>query len=174
MLALEFVAFDQTEGSGWRPLYDAQCYIEAAELLREWQARHSGEFDLSNPRERSIVEFLPWHEAQMWASGGRNDLALPLFERTHKQGEDSSTVAWNLYVDGTLAFLRRNRPALEAATAQLAEVPQPPGWDNAVGADGKPISVPWPQNLDVLQGLLRCWDQPYAVAYLCRDIVRFR
>jgi hypothetical protein len=173
-LALEFVAFDQTEGSGWRPLHDAKCYIEAAELLRDWQVRHRGDFDLSNPRDRSIVEFLPWHEAQMWANAGRNDQALPLFERTHKAGEGPLVAAWNFYVDGTIAFLRRDRPALEAATAGLSAIPKPPTWDKAVGADGKPISVPWPQNLDVLQALSRCWEQPYSVAYVCREIPKFR
>ena len=173
-LALEFVAFDQTEGSGWRPLHDAGCYLEAAELLRDWQARHRGDFDLANPSDRAIVEFLPWHEAQMWAFGGRTDVALPIFERTHRQGQGSFEVAWNRYVDGTIAFLERDRAALEAATAELAAVPEPPGWSKAVGADGKPIAMRWPQNLDVLQGLLRCWDQPYAVAYVCRDIQKLR
>jgi len=155
-------------------LADAQCYIEAAELLRDWQAQHRADFDLTKPRDRTILEFLPWHEAQMWAFGGRNGVALPIFESTHKKGESSNEVAWNHYVDGTLAFLRRNRPGLETALAELAAVPKPPGWDNAVGADGQPISVRWPQNLDVLQALLRCWEQPYAVAYVCRDIQKFR
>jgi hypothetical protein len=173
-LALDVVAFDQTEGKGWRPLYDAQCFIEAAKLLRDWQARHRGDFDPTKPLDRYILEFLPWHEAQMWAFGDRNDVALPMFESTHKKGESSSEVAWNLYVDGTLAFLRRNRPALEAAITELAVVPRPPNWDNAVGADGQPISMRWPQNLDVLQGLLRCWEQPYSVAYVCRDIQKLR
>src|SRR6185295_14247503 len=63
------------------------------------------------------LEFLSWHEAQMWAFGGRNDVALPMFETTRKTGESSSDVAWNLYVDGTLAFRRLTRPALEAAIA---------------------------------------------------------
>ena len=163
MLELDLVTFDQTEGKGWRPLYDAKCFVEAAELLRDWRAKHGDQ----NP-------VLPWHEAQMWAFGGHNELALPMFENTHRHGEGTYDVAWNLYVDGTLAFLRRNKPALEAAITELAAIPQPPGWGNAVGADGKPISLPWPQNLGVLQGLLRCWEQPYAVAYVCRDIPKLR
>jgi hypothetical protein len=173
-LALEFVAFDQTEGKGWRPLNDAQCYVEAAELLRGWQARRSGDFDLAKPDDRFKAEILRWHEAQMWAFGNRTDLALPLFATTRRKGESFSDVAWNYYVDGTLAFLQRNRPGLEDAIAGLAVVPKPPGWDNARGADGQPISMRWPQNLDVLDGLLRCWEQPYAVAYVCRDIQKLR
>jgi hypothetical protein len=173
-LALDLVTFDQTEGSGWRPLHDAHCYIEAAGLLRDWQERHHGDFDATNPRDRFIVEFLRWHEGQMWANAGRNDLALPLLESTHKKGENPRDLAWDVYVEGTLAFLRRNRLGLEAAITELAAIPKPPGWDNSVGADGKPISMRWPQNLDVLQGLSRCWEQPYAVAYVCRDVQKLR
>ena|SRR3990167_1369900 len=173
-LARNAVAFDQTEGQGWRPLYDANCFIEAAELLRDWQAQHGADFNLANPRDRSLSHVLIWHEAQMWAFGQRNDVALPIFERTYREVDGGSGQAWNLYVDGTLAFLRRDKLALEEAIAELAEIPTPPGWDKAVGMDGRPISLPWPQNLDVLQGLLRCWTQPYSVAYVCRDIPKLR
>lgn len=67
LLALDFVAFDQTEGSGWRPLYRDGCYAEVAELLREWRTR----------RGASTPLIIPFHEAQMWAFAGRNELALP-------------------------------------------------------------------------------------------------
>lgn len=93
-----------------------------------------------------------------------------MFERTYREAKGPSGEASNFYVDDTLAFLRRDKPALEAAIAGLSTVPRPPGWDNAVGMDGQPISLPWPLNLDVLQGLLRCWTQPYSVAYVCRAI----
>ena len=169
MLALDVVAFDQTQGKGWRALEAAHCFNEGAELLREWQARHRGDFDPARPFDRLMLRSLRWHEGQMWADGGRNDLALPIFESTRQQGDSSPDVAWNFYVDGTLAFLRRDRPALETAMGQLAAVPAPPGWGNARGADGKPISMPWPQNLGALQNLLSCWKQPYLIAYECPD-----
>src|SRR3990170_2602627 len=97
-LALDVVSFDQTEGKGWRALSDAACFIEAAELLRDWQTRHRGDFDPAKSFDRFTLELLRWHEAQMWAFGARNDVALPLFETTRKNGENSSEVAWNLYV----------------------------------------------------------------------------
>ena len=173
-LARDVVAFDQTEGQGWRPLYDAKCYVEAAELLRDWQAKHESDFDPANRRQQSQLRILRWHEAQMWAFGTRNDVALPLFNSLHDEAKENASNAWQLYVTGTLAFLKRDKQALEAAIARLAAVPKPPGWDNAVGQDGKPISLPWPQNLDVLQGLERCWDRIYSVAYLCRNIPKPR
>jgi len=168
------VSFDHTEGKGWRPLYEAQCYIEAAELLREWCARHGGDFSPTKPLDRYILHILSWHEAQMWAFGGRDDEALPIFDSTYVPVESNSDTAWNLYVDGTLAFLRRDQPALQAAISELAAIPPPPDWGNAVGAGGRPISIEWPQNLDLLQGLLRCWEQTYSVAYVCRDSAKLR
>ena len=169
MLALDVVTFDQTEGQGWRPLYDAGCYVEAAEILRDWRAENSGDLSPENRREAQLLRTLAWHEAQMWAFARRNDLAMPIFDAIDAD-EARSGPSWNLYVDGTIAFLRRDREGLEAAIASLAALPKPPGWDSAVGADGQPISMPWPQNLDVLEGLKRCWDEPYSKAYLCRDI----
>ncbi|MEC7953042.1 MAG: hypothetical protein VX195_08195, partial [Pseudomonadota bacterium] len=106
-LARDVVAFDQTEGQGWRPLYDAECYIDAAELLRDWQSQHEDDLDQTDPRDRSLAKILLWHEAQMWAFGHRNDLALPIFEKIDREGRAASGNAWNLYVDGTLAFLNR-------------------------------------------------------------------
>lgn len=163
LLALDFAAFDQTEGNGWRPLHDAGCYLDAAELLRDWQARHA---DGTVDQRRILL----WHEAQMWAFGDRTDLAMPLFERSRRAGDAVYTVSWNSYVDGTMAFLQRHRARLESAIAKLAVLPKPAGWDNAVGVDGKPITMAWPQNLDVLEGLQRCWERPYVEAYVCREI----
>lgn len=173
-LARDFVAFDQTEGQGWRPLYDAKCYLEAAQLLRDWNAAHPDAFDPADRRQAMFQRILTWHEAQMWAFGGRFDIAEPVFERAYQRFSDVSETAWDFYVDGTLAFLRRDRAQLGKAVARLAEIPKPPGWDKAVDADGKPISLPWPQNLDVLVGLERCWEKPYAEAYVCRELEKPR
>lgn len=154
LLALDFAAFDQTESSGWRPLYRAGCYVEVALLLREYRLRADGD----------VPSIIPFHEAQMWAYAGETDQALPLFAQAHRTDGSLSAVAWNLYVDGNIAFLRRDRAGLEAAASALAAVPKPPGWDSAVGVDGNPVSLPWPLNLNVLEAMLRCWDETYEVA----------
>ncbi|GMN02591.1 hypothetical protein [Erythrobacter sp. MTPC3] len=157
LLALDFAAFDQTEGSGWRPLYKAGCYVEAAELLREYRKRRSDEID----------GIIPFHEAQMWAYAGETEQALPLFEQSFRTDGAFSAVAWNLYVHGNIAFLRRNRSGLDGAAAALAALPKPAGWDNAVGVDGKRFSLPWPMNLNVLEAMQRCWDETHEVAAHC-------
>ena len=157
ILALEFKAFDQTEGSGWRPLYHNGCYVEVAELLREWRAR-------TGDATPTIISF---HEAQMWGYAGRYDLAEPLFAQAFRTNGSASAVTWNLYVGGNLAFLRRDRAGLEAAVAALQNVPKPAGWDSAVDMNGNPVSLPWPANLNVLQAMLRCWEEPYEIAAHC-------
>lgn len=159
ILALEFVAFDQTEGSGWRPLYDAGCYEEAAELVRAWAARHA-----------NIQSIIPFHEAQLWGYAGRSDIAIRLFERIYQEMAAVQSDPWKLYTEGNLAFLQRDKARLEAATAKLAALPRPTDWDTrrAVMADGRPApSRPWPPNLNIMQAMLRCWDQTYEVAAHC-------
>lgn len=159
ILALDFVAFDQTDGSGWRPLYEAGCYQEAAELVRAWAASH--------PNAQSII---PYHEAQLWGYAGRSDIAVPLFERIYREMTGDSSDPWRLYTEGNLAFLQRDRARFEATTAKLAALPRPADWDSrrAVMADGRPAGPrPWPPNLNILQAMLRCWDQTYEVAAHC-------
>ena len=156
VLALDFVAFDQTEGSGWRPLYRAGCYAQAAQLLRDWRERNE-----------SAPNIILFHEAQMWAYAGNSASARELFAQTYRDDGSVGAVTWNLYVDGNLAFLQRDRAGLEAAAAALESVPKPSSWDKAVDAHGQPIALPWPLNLNVLEAMLRCWDATYEIAAHC-------
>lgn len=75
-------------------------------------------------------------------------------------------MGWNFYVDGTIAFLRHDRAAFDAAKAKLAALPRPANL-TFEGPDGKPMPVKWPLNMNVFEGLERCWDKPYKVAYAC-------
>lgn len=155
MLALELDAFDQDMTGGWRKLANAGCYLEAADLLRDWREAHQAD-----------ASILYWHEGQMRAFAGQDEVAIALFETTRKPAEQDLQFGWNHYVDGSIAFLKGDKPALEAARAQLALIPKPENWA-PVGADGKALDVPWPPNLHVLDGFLRCWGQLYSAAYSC-------
>ncbi|MGN6366365.1 hypothetical protein [Asticcacaulis taihuensis] len=69
-----------------------------------------------------------------------------------------------------MLFLNNDKPALLAARAQLLAEPKPEGWDEAVAelkASGETIQ--WPLNLEVVDGLILCFDKPYAEAYGCRQ-----
>ncbi len=159
MLALEQRAFDQDMTGGWRGLSNRGCTAEAADLLRDWRSAH--------PSDGPDAGILFWHEGQLRAEMGQTAQAIALFERSRKPVEKDRTWGWNLYVDGSIAFLRGDRAGLERARAALAVLPKPPELANMVGPDGKPTTVRWPMNLHVLDGFLRCWGQSYHDAYGC-------
>ena len=90
------------------------------------------------------------------------------------QSAQTDRAGWNAYVDATIAFLQRDRAALVRARARLAAVPVPP--DQAMPelvkgvlhiqlSNGDIMKLRWPPNIDVVDGLLACYDQPYAQAY---------
>ena len=152
MLALDQRRFDQDIAGGWRPLADLGCDLAAADLIAAWRAVHA-----------SAHPDLFWHEGQMRANAGQTDAAIALFERArHPAATDA--IGWNLYVDGTIAFLRRDRTGLLAARDRLARLPAPKDW-HPNDPDGKPVRIAWPLNLNVLDGFLQCWDASYRDAY---------
>lgn len=156
MLALDQPAFDQDMHGGWRALAAKGCDLEAAELIRQWREVH-----------HATEPILFWHEGQMRANAGDYANAISLFERSRHPADADMMWGWNLYVDGSIAFLRGDRPALEAARGRLAILPRPPALPEVRNADGAPVAIAWPMNLHVLDGLLRCWGQSYRRAYNC-------
>ena len=114
MLELDLNSFDQDLNGGWRPLAQRGCEAEAAELIRAWRYE-----------KRAHNSILYWHEGQMRAMAGQTAEAIALFELTYKSPPLDADFGWNHYVDGTLAFLRRDREGLDRAMAALAQVPPP-------------------------------------------------
>jgi hypothetical protein len=161
MLTMEPDAFDQDLEGGWRPLADRGCHREAAELLAAYAAL---------PKAAGNTTIL-WHEGQMRAEAGQYKQAVALMQRTYKP-KDTDPGYWNAYVDGTIAFLQRDRAALEKARATLVEIPTPEVLAEAVKNGryhfttpaGQEVDVPWPPNLEVLDGLLRCFERDYPTA----------
>lgn len=153
MLALDRNAFDQTlPGGGWRGLHERGCYAEAAELIRAW--RHE---------KRDHASILYTHEGQMRAYAGQTEQAIALLRLTYKPMDEDANFGWNFYMDGTIAFLDRDREALTTAIQRLKQVPKLEA--RVVYADGTPAKIKWPPNLDVLEALERCWERPFAEAY---------
>lgn len=154
LLALDYKGFDH---EGWRPLAATDgCKQAAADLIRDYREAHA---NLSVDDRRSLI----WHEGQMRAAFGDYAGAIPLFSA------DNPDPAMRDYAAATVAFLKHDKPALLAARAQLIAEPKPEGWDEAVAelkASGETIQ--WPLNLEVVDGLILCFDKPYAEAYDCR------
>jgi hypothetical protein len=160
MLALDQRAFDQDFSGGWRALANAGCEAEAADLIRDWREAH-----------RSDDFILFWHEGQLRADIGQTRQAIALFEKSRKPAAEDAQFGWNLYFDGSVAFLRRDRAELDVARDRLAVLPMPDDL-KMVGPDGKPVQVAWPMNLNVLDAFQRCWGKTYKQAYACAVPIR--
>ena len=155
MLALDRNAFDQTlPDGGWRDLYERGCYAEAAELIRAW--RHE---------KRDHASILYTHEGQMRAYAGQTEQAIALLRLTYKPVDRDARFGWNFYMDGTIAFLERDREGLDTAIARLQAVPQPQGSARMVDAQGNPVEIIWPPNMNVLRAFEKCWERTYREAF---------
>lgn len=158
MMALDERAFDQAMTGGWRTLAAAGCDAQAADLIAEWRTNHP-----ANPRTAGLLQ---WHEGQLRANAGQTARAIALFEAARKPVEADAGFGWNLYVDGSVAFLRRDLAGLDTARGKLAALPRPTGY-TPVGPDGKPRAFGWPMNLNILDGFVACWNRSYKEAYGC-------
>jgi hypothetical protein len=135
LMALDEPRFDQGS-SGWRAIGEKPgCEAIAADLIRDYRELHGDE---------SFILF--WHEGQLRAIAGDYQQAIILMTRSRRRIAVDMT-GWNQYVDATIAFLQKNKPALLAARTRLVEV--------------QPQSL----NLDVVGGLIRCFSKSYGAAY---------
>jgi len=163
LLALDERQFDQDLAGGWRQLSNMSgCTLVAADLLRDYQQTHNTNSGL-----------MSWHEAQLRANAGQYPEAIALMKRSYKPAHDDQA-GWNAYVDATIAFLRRDKPALQRARQALSAVQAPvradvppvvDGYMEVDFADGSKRKIRWPPNIDVVEGLEACFDKPYAEAY---------
>jgi hypothetical protein len=167
LLALDEKAFDQDwsgRGGGWRAIASTPgCELAAADLLAAYQAKHPGSSTI-----------LAWHEGQVRASAGQYERAIPLLESARKPA-DQDIAGWNHYVDASVAFLRRDKSGLLAARKLLAAVAfpenagMPPLKDGIIELPTQPgqptMRMRWPPNIDVVDGLIACFDKPYSEAY---------
>ena len=141
-LSLSFNEFDQDDHSGWRPLSDAGCEAEAATLIARYAEQHA------HP-------VLAWHRAQMLAKAGDTAAAIDAARLTLRPppSDAASGFDWNDYANGTIAFFQGDKVSLLSARGRLAEA--------AANAE---VNLP---NLKSIDRLLRCFGQPYKIAYSC-------
>jgi len=153
LMALDQDAFDQDMKGGWRALDDRGCHVAAADLLRDYR----------QAKPWPHPQILYWHEGQIRAILGQTAAAIRLFKASREVPVDD-VIGWNLYVEGSIAFLKHDRAGLQAARDALSRVPKPKDF-GPVDSKGKPVRISWPPNLDVLDGFLKCFDRSYAEAY---------
>jgi hypothetical protein len=151
LLALDEHSFDQDMNGGWRAVAQhEECIEVAADLIREYRETRG-----------LISTILYWHEGQLRAEAGSTDEAIRLFEKSRKADD---VFGWNLYVDASIAFLKRDKPALLAAREALARLPRPENF-NPRDAQGHVVYISWPPNLDFVDGFITCFDRGYKEAY---------
>jgi len=163
LLALDEHSFDQDFSGGWRAIADKgeECELVAADLLRDYRLLH-----------KSDTTMLLWHEGQLRAFASQYAQAIALMRRSRGTGEEDKG-GWKDYVDATVAFLDRDPAALETARQRLAALAPPAGekliikdgYFEVKTPDGQTLSMRWPPNIDVVEGLQNCFDQPYKTAY---------
>lgn len=151
LLGQDLETFDQS-ATGVRSLYtrSPECKLEAAQLIADYRAL--------NPEAQKEFNayLLYWHEGQLRAEVGDYQKALPLLEHARMSADAGPEVSliWNLYVDATKAFVMRDKKELSRAREKLASVP--PQYHSRSGK---------PPNLNVVDGLLLCFDRTYSDAY---------
>lgn len=165
MLALDEREFDSTAEIGWRVLGDTPgCEGAAADFIAAYRREH--------PDSEGQTGLLH-HEAQMRAANRQIEEAISLLKEVRALDTAPEMLA---YRDAEIAFLSNDREALVAARERLAGLPEPPGFIEAVERfrNSYPNFPPpsWPTNLDVVDGFIACFGQPYAEAYeiACRPV----
>jgi hypothetical protein len=159
MLALTPDKFDQDMKGGWRLVADKPgCDLAAADLLAAYRQANWGKL---KPVELHINY---WHEGQVRAGAGQTERAVPLLLAAVNP---ENKIGFADYALGSVAFLQRDRAGLLAARARLAKLPKPENWERTQADFRKRFgSAPaWPANLNVLDGLIACFDRPYREAY---------
>jgi len=163
MLNMTLEDFDVGDG-GWRSLDTVGCESVAADGIARYRERHTSALSQGG--------LMLWHEAQLRAAAGQTGQAIELM----LQVRQADGPEFDPYTDATIAFLRRDRTALTAARQALVALPEPAAFRRAADrfASSYPDLPPltWPLNLDVVDGLIVCFDRPYREAYVCRPEAR--
>ena len=141
--SLSWTEFDQRQNSRttWSALESAGCHEEAAVAYADYLAFGP---PIAGERYQTTARF---HLGRSLAYAGRTEEAARIIATARRETEVGG-LHWNDYVQGTVAFLVRDRETLAARQASLAA--------QSGFADR--------MNAGVLAGLLHCWERPYLEA----------
>ena len=141
---LDYNAFDQRPGRGWRQLAENGKFLDAARLIDQYIENHKS-LDAS---QRVNLNF---HAGQMYAFADDYRTAIDRFSvSTYAEEPPDLPLRWNAYVQATIAFLNKDMKRLEECRKEILEGPT---------FDGEKA------NLDVVARLIKHFDRPYAEAY---------
>jgi hypothetical protein len=108
-VTLDYQAFDQTPGQGFRVLAEAGCPSQGADLIERY-IEHTG----------ATQNSLRWHVAQLRGEAGQTAAAHAAAMASLRADEAADAAfRWNAHVRAYLAFLDRDRGAFDTALAEL-------------------------------------------------------
>lgn len=116
-LELDFNAFDQSP-IGWRVLTKAKCYKESAELMELYLRKYPN----LHICQKTLLSF---HAGQSYAFINDYSSALRYFSYSTWDVPPNAPVVWNAYVNATIAFLRKDEPALRKYRDEIAKLKTP-------------------------------------------------
>lgn len=157
VMGLDFEAFDQDLDGGWRILGNTPgCEAETANLIHKYRT-----LKIEGQRQG-----LMHHEMQLRGAAAQYEEAAALASDVLAFATSPEMKAYHA---AELAFFSRDYAALLDARRQLAAVPMPDGYEKGIERFRQqyPDAPPpvWPINLDVVDGLIACFNRPYSEAY---------
>jgi hypothetical protein len=142
LLARSYQEFDEAvEDFGWRALFQRGCIREAIAILDAYRDRNAGRMTNDQRLE------LSFHIGQILALSGYEAESLSHFEAARSE---MAAEEWSAYVDATVAFIRKDRRQLLSARERYAKA-----------------AASQPMRLQIIDGLLRCFEKSYAQAVHC-------
>lgn len=112
LMKLSFDEFDQDMEGGWRYYSNKEDFETATVLIKLYLKKHP-EIEVS---KRGVMSF---HCGQMLALLDKNEEAIPYMEASKKKEKD--VMNWDVYVDATVAFLKKDREAFDKKKSELKE-----------------------------------------------------
>ena len=137
-LKLSFEQFDQDMNGGWRISAQEGKYPEAAKMIEAYLSKGPN----LKSKDRRMLHF---HAGQMLAMGDKPKEAIEHFKKS-TQPNENDFMRWNAYVEGTIAFLEKDKARLEAAREEVSKAQVPLSFN---------------KNLVVLDLLIKSSDSSY-------------
>jgi len=157
LLALDYQAFDQQPGGGWRGLVEAGCSHTAAEIVEAYIDKY--------PDRATAHPVLYFHAGQIRAFLDERETAIRQMQKAIALNEKQTSrhgPHWSTYVAATIAFLKRDEAGLRRLYDRLRgriDGPSgaPPAFDRTKRGEAEHIRI--------IRGLIDCLDRPYREAY---------
>lgn len=109
---VSYAEFDQSDAHGWRSMVAQRRFDDAANLIQDYL---KGQPALSRD-QKALLRF---RRGELLAIQGKNKAAIADLRQAYATAGSALSPSWNLYIDGIISYLDRDRAKLETIAAQL-------------------------------------------------------